>query len=589
MAYHFEGKELVLDGFNEGISDNPFNGINDMRGMNVISIPGEACVSFAQNNVAPLAFSGTVTSADAGTDTISYDVNTATGTAANYIAVTFSGGSLPAGITAGTVYWVLYQGISGSFKIYSDCYLNTIVNITSSGTGTFTSVNMGAIRYFEKNYGFCIDENGRCWTPTTDGKYSFMNNTITNGSGNGLVVYKGSGSTLYLFVFRNAQIDYTVVTNVASGASGVAPSWVSGWNPVTGGTTAAAVLNTNFATNNPHEALVGQDNRVYFTDASYLGSFGERPGATFDPTNTATYTWNQKALSLPYIDTAQCLEELNTNLLVGGIYNFIYPWDRISTSFKYPILIAEKGVTRLLTVNTNTFIFAGSRGRIFVTNGSQANLYKKMPDHILGIEPSFTFYSVGYNKNQIYFGIRAKNNAGTITTAYAGLWAIDIDTESLRAVTLQSTTTATVTAMWSNPYSTTGFGLATAWKTVNSSDVTQTAGIDTSTSSPYTTYTSYIDTEMVPIGQFLNKATFNNLEFKLSTPLVSGEGIKISYRTNKTESFTLIGETTAAVLSDAYTPNFEGCQWIQLRIETKSTSTNPSFVRLTEIRLRTNA
>lgn len=594
MSYRIENGDLILEGLENGISDSPHSGINDMRGMNIVSIPQEACVSFAQTNIAPLPFVFTITSIASDLITPA----TVSGSASEYVAGQFtnSGGALPTGISASTTYWIKLE-TGGQLSVWVDCFRITQRTLSGgSGTNTFTSINLNAVRYFEKNHGFALDVNGRCWAPTTDGRYTFMNNSIVaSAHGNGLAVYKGSGSTLYLFVFKDARIDYTPVTNTAAGSSGIAPAWITDWNPATGATGAVDTLVTASGTNNPHEALVGQDNALYYTDSSYLGSIRERAGSTFDPTSTSTYTFNQKSLAIPLTDTAQCLEELGTNLLVGGIYNFIYPWDRISSSFRYPILISEKGTARLLTVNTNCFIFAGKRGRVFVTNGSQATLYKKVPDHLLGIDPAFTFYSVGYNKNQLYFGVSAKTNAGVVSANYAGLWAVDDDLKAMRVTTLQSTATATVTAMWSNPNTTTGFGIATAWKTVDSNDAVLTAGIDSATSAPYTDYTAYYDTEILPVGTFLTKQTFDNLEFKLSAPLVSGEGVKIYYRTNLVATFTsevtntsgLVGETTTTgALSAYFSLPFEQVQWIQFRVYTKSTASSPSYVRLKELRLR---
>ncbi len=117
------------------------------------------------------------------------------------------------------------------------------------------------------------------------------------------------------------------------------------------------------------------------------------------------------------------------------------------------------------------------------------------------------------------------------------------------------------------------------------------------TSVPYSTYEPYIDSDKIAIGQFLNKRTFSNLEFKLSQPLVSGEKIKILVRVgldnsqspdDATAGYTLVGETTysANTISDVYPVTFEMSQWIQFRIKTSSTSSNPSYVRLREIRLR---
>lgn len=669
MSYKIEGTDLVISGNAQGISDSAYNGINDMRGVNIISLPDEAPISFASQFQSLSSLTGTITSIDTGTDIVTATITT--GSVETYSAVRFtnSGGALPTPLVAGTTYWILYQS-TNTFLIYSDCYCTNLVNLTTTGTGTntFASINLGQVRYFEKTFGYCIDTNGRVWSPAYDGNkqyyvFTFMDNTITDGSGNGIIVYRGSGTQKYLFVFRNGQIDYTpcgdplgIMTGGTS-TSTVATNnstWVSGWNPVTGSTTAAQTLNTTTATNNPHEALLGQDNVVYYCDSAFLGSLQERAGSTFDPTNTATYTWAKQALAIPKNDIAQCLEELNTNLLVGGLYNFIYPWDRLSTSFKYPIQIAEKGTIRMITVNTNTYIFAGNRGRIFVTNGSQAQLFKKIPDYILGIDPIFTFYGVAYNKNQLYFGCSASINAtptggfsGTFTGSllsnatsatlstswvvpnvtniqvtfsngdkrmavvsygstsitwtiglsssasssfsyvansnYAGLWAIDIDTKALRVPVLCSTNTGTVTSIFTLPSSVIGYSIFTAWFST-----TTNFGIDGSLSTPYTSYgSSYIVYDMIPVGQFLTKKTFSNLEFKLAAPLASGEAIKISYRTNMNENFTLIDEnSTVGAISGVMTPNFEASQWLQFRVDMKSTNTNPSFVRLTEIRLR---
>ena len=128
----------------------------------------------------------------------------------------------------------------------------------------------------------------------------------------------------------------------------------------------------------------------------------------------------------------------------------------------------------------------------------------------------------------------------------------------MRVPALMSTTTGTCVGIFTLPSSTSGFSIYTAWLNTGSPN---TYGIDISNSVPYSNYESYIDTDIIPIGQYLNKKTFNNLEFKLSTPLVSGEGVKISYRSNLSDSYTPVGETTnAGALSDVYTPNFENVQ-----------------------------
>jgi hypothetical protein len=277
---------------------------------------------------------------------------------------------------------------------------------------------------------------------------------------------------------------------------------------------------------------------------------------------------------------------LGTNLLVGGSKNQIYPWDRISTSFAYPILIAENNVKEMVTVNTNTFIFVGNRGRIWITNGTQAQLFKKVPDHLSEtVEPYFTWGGACSIKNQLYFGVQATTNSGTANNNYGGVWAIDLDTKAIRLTNqLSYGTYAGVASIVFPIFSTSpaGTGLYIGWDNGLSG-----YGIDITSSSPYTTYKAYIDTDNIPIGTLRTPKTPSNIEFKLATPLVSGEGVKISYRLDFSKSFSEVFETTTVgAFSGVSSVNFQNAQWLQLRVETKSTASSPSYVRLTEIRIR---
>jgi hypothetical protein len=586
MAYAVDGTDLVISGWEQGISDNPYQGINDMRGVNIISVPGEASVSFASTLVSysPLALS--IVSASGTTLTVTVTSGSLPTTFGQ--CITFSGASLPSGITAGTLYWIAPVSYN-TIKLYSDFLGTTVITFGGTGTGTGTSVDMAAITYFDKNFPYGVDSNGRVWEFVDRGlrcSGRYMGNTVNPSpnsgditGGNGICVFSSSPDNFnvvhqYLFVFGYGRIDYF---NLISGG------WTYEWNPATGGTSVGIpVLNSRY-TNNPHEALVAVDGSMYYTDGNYLGSLSELYGQVFNPAVLTTYTWVKQILKIPNYDTTTCLEELGTNLLIGGTRNQIYPWDKTSVSFQFPIKISDNYINQILTINTNAYIFAGMRGRIFVTNGAQATLYAKIPDHLSGgIDPIFTWQNIAYNKNQIYFGISATDNAGNALTSYRGLWAVDITTNAIRVPNLMSDNNATVTAIYAFSGAQSGFGLLSAWQDGTS------FGVDTSGSTPYTSYVSYIETDIIPVGQFLNKKSFNNLEFKLAAPLVSGESIKISYRTSRTGSYSLIGETTTAGLfSDIYTPlPFEQVQWLQFKIEMKSTATNPSYVRLVEIRLR---
>lgn len=526
---------------------------------------------------------------NAGTDVITATVST--GNICSYQAVVFTG-STPTGITAGTTYWLSFVS-NTTFKVYSDCYLVNLVDITSTTTGaTFASVDIGRPKYIEKNYGYILDVNGRCWSPVgispgsatasvgTIAFYTFMGNTtLTGASGNGLCVFKSTSGQAYLFIFRDDKIDYTAVTDPLGGSPG-SIAWTYGWQS----------LWSSSGSGNPHQALVSIDNVLYYTDGPYIGSIEEKVNQNFNPSSSSTYTWTQKALALPIIDTAQCIEMLGTYLMIGGRFNLIYPWDRLSAFFKTPIVCADKSIQSMVTVNNNLYFICGYRGRIFVSNGANAELYVKVPDNISGTsDPTMTLYGISYYKNQLYFGAQYGTTGSPVGTQYSGLWSIDIDTKALRVSLVPSTTTATPIAISGYSLSPTGVqtdaGVIYGWW-----DYTNTTyGIDVSLTSPTASYYSLIDTDIIPVGQFLTKRTFEQVEWKTSKPLVAQESIKISYRTNLNDSFTLIKEWTydnSVDVGNFNEVNFENVEWLQLRYEAKSKVSSPSFVRLREIRIR---
>lgn len=600
MAYHQEGNEIVVDGFEKGIADNPFAGISDIRNANLISTPGECAVNFSTTKITYGSFSGNITSANAGADTVTYGGET--GTPVTGMSVVFAGGGLPAGISAGTqsatadtnVYWVGSVNTGAkTFTVYSDAGTSSLVNITSDGSGTVASIDIASPTYstFARAaasnaivYYFMIDANGRVWG-INQGNWSFYrfmgNITRANSAGNGIAWYAGyapSATNGYIFVFRNALIDYMDVSTFA---------WTYGWK----------TMNNVLGIAASHQAIVGQYNggTVYFCDAAFVGSFYQTAQATpFDPSNASTYTYSAKALSLPSTDIAQCLSELGSNLMVGGQNNLIYPWTQIPLqSFSFPIFLPEINVQRLITVNTNTFIFMGTRGRIYVTNGTNAELYSKIPDHLSGtVDPIFTWGAAGYHKNQLYFGASVTNSVGTALTTYGGLWAIDMETKALRMVNQLSYNSAGSFAGYATVFQqiagtnvSQGTGFYCGWNTGSSA-----YGIDISASTPYTNYDTYVESDMIPVGTYLKNKTFEVFEWKLSRPLVSGENVRLKMRNDLTTAFTPIGTSgTADVgqMSGVFptTPQ-ERNQWLQLRAELNSTASSPSYVRLTQIRAR---
>lgn len=611
MAYRVEKNgDLVIDGFENGIADSQYKGISDIRNIDITSVPGEAPVGFSTSLNSPLGVVN-VTSANTGTEVVSGTVTS--GTLFNGMAVTFAGGSLPTGIVAGTQYWIgTVTSTTGAttFQVFTlpDLAAPHLVNITATGTGTMTAVTMGKVKYYSTeilgptaapafivNY-YAVDDNGRVWArPDTanasglpvgyTGGWVFLNNSTSNGVGQGMTQFNG-----YLLNFRSNAIDYIQTYDYAGGGSLslFSNTWTVNWQP-----DGPNVLNTVNPLNRfSHETLIGPtDGILYYCDGSFLGSLQNLTDMTsdwFDPGDGTTYTWNRKAFSLQLNDAAQCLGYSGTNVLIGGISNLIYVWDRIATGY-FPIFISEISVFRMVTADTNTYIFAGNRGRIFVTNGVSANLYKKVPDHLSGtISPYFTWGGACVSRNQLYFGLQSFDNAGVAISQYGGLWALDLNTQVIRLVNQFSYGTyaglcsavTPVLATTSNP---TGYGLWMGWGTS-----TGVGGIDTYNSTPYTGGQAYVDSDLIPVGTFEKNFTPSQFEWKTSVPLATSESVALYYRTNFSASYTLIPTVNSITtkVSDLVQSNFQQAQWVQIRAILTSTSSSPTYCRLTEIRMR---
>lgn len=607
MAYRTEkGGDVIITGWEAGIADDPFTGISDIRNINLISIPKEASVNFKTFKItAPVVLNATIASSDAATElvTLGGGATRASLGLEGRMAIVFSATTI-AGVTTNTTYWIVDGPASNNFYLYSDYQQTSLVNITSNGTGTFSTIDVGTITNFaydpKRGYYFGVDTTGRVWgtayLTATNFYWTYTGNQVptqTYTNGNGLVYYQASDGTGYLFLFHNGSVDYTPTANTLL-------TWVYQWNPSTGANLGYAAiptqrLKTLISIPNSHKSILAPDNKIYYCDANYIGRFYQTaPGTAFDPTNTTTYTFDQTAV-LPFNDIANCLAVLGNNMYIGAQSNIIYPWDTVAQLPNYPIFIPEYNTVQLVTVDTNIFIFSGNRGRVYVTNGSNAQLYKKVPDHLSGtIEPYFQWGGASSNKNQLYFSMLATTNTGGTISQYGGVWAIDLDTKAIRLTNKLSYNTyagyasAIIPNFGTNPA---GTGLYIGWNSnASTTGIDATFNSSTGLSSPYTGGESIVAGDLIPIGTVLKPTTNGRVEFKLSVPLVTGESVKLQYRQSFADAFTDLSSTvlfnTAGVFSGVYqNVPFQNSQWIQIQAVLTSTATNPSFCRLTEIRL----
>ncbi len=614
MSYRIDKNNenaIVFSGHSQGIAQSPYEGISDMRNLNIVSIPDEASVNFATSQISPpIIANGTVSSADNSTHYLTY---TGASGLENNMAIQFNVSGLTLGsVSAATTYWItnLNGAGAGTFTLSSTYPVgasSTLVNVTN-GVGTFTVSYIGknlitgstndvpkffAYDSLDQCY-FMLTTSGALWSNiqvTTSGYWTYMgaSGTADTNAGQGLVYYQASDGTRWVFVFNSETIDYFDL---------VALSWTYGWNPGTGTTHQTAYLKTNGSVPTAgHKAILAPDNKIYYCDSNWIGRWYQAASGTpFVPTTQSTYIFDQTPV-LPYNQPAQCLAVLGNNVLIGSTNNIIYSWNTINTLPNFPLFISESNVPDIVTVNTNAYILAGNRGRVYISNGSQADFYCKLPDHLSGtVEPYYTWGGITSNKNQLYFSALVTTNAGTATNTMGGVWAIDLGGmfaeyqtgHALRMVnqlsygTYAGYATCLIPNFTSSPA---GTGIYIGWQG-GSSDLSP-CGIDGTISTPYTGSQAYIDYDLVPIATLLIPKVFKTVEYKLAVPLVSGESVSIQYRTEFDAPFTnIFTSSTVGIYSDYSPVNFDNTQWIQLRAVLNSTASSPSFVRLLEIRLK---
>jgi hypothetical protein len=486
MAWRIEGNDIVIDGWENGISKDPFSGIQKMTQVN-LAVPGQASVGF------PLTAS-TVSGATLGKP-ISKCVQFSSGAASAYYILDHTG------------------------QVFS----------ATSLTGTWTYLSTGV--------------------------------TLTGaGSTDAIFFWKG-----YLFKTRGANLDYY------SGGS-----WTNGWQTTLTGTT-------------QHAGLVGRDDVLYMCNGTTVASIIENAGSTFAPGTAASYTFNTAALTLPSFDLAFSMEEQGFNLLIGGTQDTIYVWDRQAPTFNNRIFLAERFVGKMVKANTNVYIFTGGlsvngnpngRGRIYVTNGSQADLFFKIPDHLSGYElPHFRWGDAAYYRNQLMFGFETDSNAGAALLTGYGVHSIDLETKAFTNIS-----DADGYAMLILPDQSNSAAAGVPYIVATMASDGTTTAISRSSTTAGTGGQAIILTDLMPVGTYFKRRTFKQIEVKMATPLASGESVLIVPFPDLS-STTSVTFSTAGQFSMQSTVNFQANQWLQFQVGIVGNSAT-SGARIKEIRVR---
>jgi hypothetical protein len=286
MAYRFEYpkvggtvvKELVIDGWENGIADSPYQGITSMKNVNIFYLPGSTYINYGRTLSSSTAGTGTFTASNSGT-VITLTMSTPFNTGDSAV---ITGGSLPSGLTSGDTYYNVGTPSSPSLSLTRG---GSVITFGSSGSGTLVvnTMNIPKWQVTDPISGtiYVLDSSQNVWDSSVTGPSGAIYFTLlahptdnttnemgsgvpaSSGTGNGLGIIPGyitGGTTITsaLVVFGSTKIDVCGRPGASVSIGGGSSNWTNDF-------TYYYPSSTFHINNATHMALFGQDDILYFS------------------------------------------------------------------------------------------------------------------------------------------------------------------------------------------------------------------------------------------------------------------------------------------------------------------------------------
>lgn len=591
MSYRVETepgglKSLVIDGWEKGIADSPYQGIASMKNVNCSWLPGATYVNYKRQ--AMTISGGTMAApvyycAATGTSSGTYYILDSTAqvwivTNGGTTATLLTGNTTGTGKGKGIAYWQNYLFVFGT----------TFIDVCGDGTGVggITSAN---------------------WTTSY----------LTNVTGRSITAHISAGNTSFTLSAAWTQPSGVYETLINAGSQYVQGTYTHGstavtFSPPANATNAATTVDIHIfpqvarpASAYEHQSLIGYDDVLYFCNGTALGSILAPTGQFFSASSFNTVKFNYAAITISLTDIANWIVNLGDSILIGG-NNAIYPWGAFRspqpTNFDIPIPSPEN-ISRMINIMNVVYVFSGNKGNIYQTNGYSLTIFKKIPDSFLGtVDPNWNFGGVMFHRNKLFFGASGLSNGGA--TAISGVFSLTLlggstqftfETAGALTFEAQNSYGATPTTAFDatnilidNNYNVIASTTSEADSYISAWFNNTVGGVDYNTTTLWNNHEPSVESDLIPCGIFLQATNFENVEYKLDRPMMSGDEIKLYYRTSFNSSYTLMGTSTASSgflpLSDNFNSNIALAQWVQLKATFKCASSS-SFLPQRELRL----
>jgi hypothetical protein len=412
---------------------------------------------------------------------------------------------------------------------------------------------------------------------------SYGNNYTLTDAGvlykNGVSLQTGLNNPWDLAIYNN----YLIVTNStvvqAYGPLNSSPIWFGNWKTGLNGVYYAKMLVTN-----PTSSSVSSD--LYIANGDKMAKVSDFTAGAVGVAPTATFSTN--VMLLPLEEAITTMIRIGTYVLIGtqsgngswanagnGSIANIYLWDKSDT--KITSLVGELNESHIQAMVSNgnrAYIMAGTRGNLYLSDTTSFTKIKRLPwnqNRLFGATMKVYPNAIALNvNNNILIG------TSTLTDAYGadpspvqhGVYEVSISKDYPTVFKQQISS--------GNKGQTQNLKIGFVYVTGSGTTILgwqdgSTYGLDTTDFRLYTNSVASTETQLFLIGTRLNRKTFQNLEFLLGKPLITGQEITISYRKNLTDDFTQIGNFTYTSLGGVISHNtkalLDDIEVLQLKIE----------------------
>lgn len=342
---------------------------------------------------------------------------------------------------------------------------------------------------------------------------------------------------------------------------------------------------------------VGDDDILYVASGRYVGSLLEKAGQNFNPTDSNTYTWNNQALDLKEEYEIDSMINFNDFLLISAgnpdtRSQALFPWDRVSSSFNYPTILNDGVAAAMYSKENLAYFLNGQTGRFMATNRSvveelchfknitfttpDAGIYQKagtvaVLDDVFYIGTSTNEESA--NKSYPHGLYKVKGTAYTRCTI-----STDEDGETGKLLT------HFVVPFQYNK-------ILVGWETENYSTSATDYGVDEfgKNGYRYTGYKAYFESPFYTIGNALDKGSLQQVEVDLAKPLATDQAIRVSYRKNLSDDWTIMEtfdyDTYGGVVNFNGKAGIIDATKVQFKVELTTGSSSTTTPELLEVRI----